>query len=364
MISVMKKTTSSLLFLIALGIAGLQLSSCSKKVETVQAKASDQVFTVQTAKVTTTPMSSDMKVTGTLEGIKEATVQSETQGRVLSIAHTIGDRVGAGAALIIVDNETKSIALQQASAARMAAEASLAKAKIDRDRNVELLKESASTKNQVELSDLQVKSGEAQLQSAVSAENLAKRQLSDATVRAPFAGVIASRFVNQGETVVPGAKVETLIDDSRMKFKMFINELDIASLKVGDKVTIAVDALPNTQTVGTVTNISNKSDQTRSYEVDVEVPNSTHSLKSGMFARAEVQREQTHDAVAVPSEAVMYNGTATQVYLVTSGVAHLLDVKIGASTSSMVEITEGLKPGDDVVVFGQGTIHDNAKVRQ
>jgi membrane fusion protein (multidrug efflux system) len=354
----------SLTLALALVTAAVSLSSCTKKDTTFQVKSSDEVFNVQTTKVATAPMASNLKVTGTLEGIKEATVQSETQGRVLQVVRTIGDRVGAGSPLILVDNEMKSIALQQAVAARMAAEASLEKAKIDQGRNSELLKESAGTKNQVELSDLQVKSAQAQLKGMQSAEKLARRQLADATVKAPFSGVIVNRFVNQGESVTSGAKVETLVDDSRMKFKMFINELDISSLKIGDEVTVSVDALGSSTTLGHVTNISNKADQTRSYEVDVEVPNQTHSLKSGMFARAEIQRGQLHDAVSVPTEAVIYSGTATQVYLVSNGLAHLQNVKIGASTAQMVEITDGVKPGDEVVVFGQGTLHDNAKIRK
>ena len=199
-----------------MGSAGL--SSCAKTSAADTTKAGQEAITVQTTTVQMSPIAATLKVTGSLEGTKEATVQSETQGRILSIVKTIGDRVGAGTPLVRVDDELKAIAVQQATAQRLAAEASLEKAKLDEQRDEDLLKQNAISKNQLELSQLQVKSADASLKGAQSAESFAKRQLADATVKAPFSGVVSNRFVNQGETLAMNTKVETLVDDSRMKF--------------------------------------------------------------------------------------------------------------------------------------------------
>jgi RND family efflux transporter MFP subunit len=361
----MKKITALAFLILFAGSGSAGLSSCSKNAaaDSTQTKTAE-VFTVQTEAVKLAPMAATLSVTGTLEGTKEAIVQSETQGRILAIVRTIGDRVGAGAPLVKVDDELKVIAVHQATAQRLAAEAAFEKAQLDDQRNQELVKDNVITKSQLEMSQLQVKSADAMLKAAQSAESLAKRQLADATVKAPFAGVVSNRFVNQGEMLTPGTKVVTLVDDSRIKFRMFISEIDVVNLKVGSSVVVKVDALSGESYPGKITNISDKADQTHSYEVDVELQNPRHALKSGMFARAEIQRELPRDVPSVPNEAIIYSGTLTQVYVVEDGVAHLRTVKIGATSPQRVEITSGLNAGDQVVTFGQNTIHDNAKIRK
>jgi RND family efflux transporter MFP subunit len=366
LITIMKRITIlTVLIAATLGAGSTSLISCaSKSSADSTAKPTQETVTVQTSTVTLQPIASTLKVTGSLEGTREATVQSETQGRILSVVHTIGDRVSDGTPLVKVDDELKVIAVQQATAQRLSAEATLEKAKLDDQRNQDLFKQNAITKNQVELSQLQVKSAEANLKAAASGESLAKRQLSDATVKAPFGGVVSARFVNQGETLSPGTKVETIVDDSRMKFRMFINELEVVNLKVGDPVTVTVDAISGKTFDGKITNMSDKSDQTRSYEVDVELPNPDHAVKSGMFARAEIQREAAHDVASIPIEGIVYNGTATQAYVVENGVAHLRTIKLGATTQTLAEVIDGLKPGDEVVTFGQNQMHDGVRVRK
>ena len=343
-------------------VAALTLNSCGKSngAET----APSDVFTVKTGSVAMAPVAATMRATGTLEGIREATINSETNGRILSVNVNNGSRVGAGSALVTVDNELKSIAVEQAEAQTLAAEAALEKAKIDLGRSNELSKTGASTKSQTELAELQVKSYQAQLKAASSATSFAKRQLSDATVKAPFAGVVAMRFVNQGELLNSGNKVAMLVDDSKMKLKIGVGELDIPLLKIGDGVRITVDAIPGKTIEGKIITIANKSDAARSYTVEVELPNNDKSLKSGMFARAEIKREVEHDAITAPTAAVINNGSRTQIFVVDEkGIAHLRGIKIGTSNPEQTEILDGLKPGDVVVTFGQSQLKDGAKVK-
>ncbi len=338
------------------------LSSCSKS-GADGAQKTVEVFSVKTTTVQVAPMAATFKATGTLEGIREANVNSETQGRILRVVANNGSRVGQGSTLVVVDNELKAIALQQAEAQKLTAEASLEKAKIDLGRTQELQKSSAATKSQLELADLQVKSAEAMLKAAQSGESLAKRQLADATVKAPFSGVVAMRYVNQGELLNQNTKVATIVDDSKMKLRINIGELDVPLVKIGNKVKVTVDALGGKLIEGRIATISSKADMARAYVVEVEIPNNDKSLKSGMFARAEIQREAAHEVPTVPAEALIVNGERTQVYVADNGIARLKAVKIGASTPERAEITEGLNAGDVVIVFGQSQLVDGAKLK-
>lgn len=359
--SLMKKNLSILsLALLTAVTAGV--SSCGKSdgIETLKT----EVFTVRTSTVEVAPMTATFKATGTIEGIREANVNSETQGRILSVNVSNGSRVGQGSALVTVDNELKAIAREQAQAQRLTAEAALEKAKIDLGRTQELQRSSAVTKSQLELAELQVKSAEATLKAAQSGESFAKRQLSDATVKSPISGVVAMRYVNQGELLSQGTKVATIVDDSRMKLKIGIGEMDIPLIKIGDKVKITVDADPGKEIEGRVVTISSKADMARSYIVEVEIPNNGRSLKSGMFARAEIDRESARIVPTVPAAAIVYNGTRTQVFVVDDkGIAHMKGIKIGTTTPERAEIVEGLNNGETVITFGQAQLRDGAHVK-
>jgi RND family efflux transporter MFP subunit len=349
----------SSLFLLAGSVA---LSSCGKT-DGAEQKTVD-IFTVKTGTVETSAMTATFKATGSLEGIREANVNSETQGRILSVSVGNGSRVGQGSPLVIVDNELKAISLQQAEAQRLTAEAALEKAKIDLSRTQELQKSNAVTKSQVELADLQVKSTEASLKATQSGESLAKRQLADATIKSPFAGVVAMRYVNQGELMSNNTKVATIIDDSKMKLKINVGEMDVPLIKIGDKVKVTVDAVIGKEFEGTISTISSKADMARSYVVEVEIPNYDRSLKSGMFARAEIDRESARNVPTVPAAAIIYNGTRQQVFVVDDkGIAHLRGVKVGTTTAERAEIVEGLSSSEVVVTFGQAQLKDGAKVK-
>ena len=151
----MTNVTKSLFLVSALSLSALGLNSCGDKkpgIPTAQAAESAAPVTVKTAQVEMAPMAASLKVSGSLEGVREAIVSSETQGRIVSTVLNIGSRIGQGAAIVQVDAELKNIGVQQAAAQRLAAEASLEKAQLDHERNEQLFKQNAITKNQLELS--------------------------------------------------------------------------------------------------------------------------------------------------------------------------------------------------------------------
>lgn len=363
----MTNVSKTLLLVSALSLSALGLNSCGDSkpgIPTAKAAEAAAPVTVKTAPVEMTAMAASLKVSGSLEGVREAVVSSETTGRIVSQVLNVGSRIGQGSAIVRVDAELKSIGVQQAAAQRLAAEASFEKAELDHERNEQLFKQNAITKNQLELSALGVKSAQAQLKGAQTAESLAKRQLSDAAIKSPFAGLVSQRFVNQGETVTPGVRIATIIDDSRMKLKVNIGEMEVGYLKTGDRVTVSVDALPGQKFSGRVAAISGKADMARTFSTEIEIENPGKALKSGMFARAEIMREAAREVAAIPANALITNGNTTQVYLVKNGVAHLTAVKAGTATPEHVEILEGVNAGDEVVTFGQSQLKDGSPIRK
>lgn len=354
----MKTIYSKVLLMLTAAAALGTLASCKTSEAEPQ---KEEIFTVKTADVEVAPMTLSLKATGTLEGIREATVMSETQGRIVSVPVANGKRVGTGSALAIVESETKAIALKQAEAASLTAEAAFEKARIDLKRTKELFAQNAATRSQLEIAELGVKSAEAQLKAAQSGESLARKQLADAWVKAPFAGIVAMKYVNQGELLSPGTKVATVVDDAKMKLKIGVGELDVPLINTGDVVTVRVDALAK-ELEGRIATIASKADMARSYMVEVELPNPNHELKSGMFARAEIRRDASREVPTVPAEAIITTGQRSQVFVAEGSVAKLKAVKLGLSDRSKVEITEGVNVGDKVITFGQNQLKDGVKI--
>jgi membrane fusion protein, multidrug efflux system len=140
--------------------------------------------------------------------------------------------------------------------------------------------------------------------------------------------------------------------------------MEIGYLKTGDRVNVTVDALPGQKFAGRIAAISGKADMARTFSTEIEIENPGKALKSGMFARAEISREASHEVPTVPADAIMTNGDKTQVYIVRGGTANLTAVKAGTATPERVEILEGVKAGDEVVTFGQSQLKDGGKVRK
>jgi HlyD family secretion protein len=200
---------------------------------------------------------------------------------------------------------------------------------------------------------------------AQSAVKQAERDLARATLTAPFDGTIARVELNIGEKPGQNAFI-TIADLSSFHVDVPVDELDVAQLKVGQPVKIALDALPDRELTGQVTNIeplATKSDKgTNTYTVQVTIDSSDAAVRPGMTASAQIITQQKGGVVLVPRRAVLSeNGKS---YVLIPSPAGRPDPKTGAppserrevttglSNSEVIEITSGLKPGEKVLVQG------------
>lgn len=202
---------------------------------------------------------------------------------------------------------------------------------------------------------------EAAVVRAEAAVNQAQRDLARATLTAPFAATIARVDLRVGEQA-SGDGVIVVADLSSFHVDVPVDELDVAQIEVGQPVRMTLDALPDDEITGTVTNISplaDKSEQgTTTYEVTVTLDQTEAPVRAGMTAAVQIVTEQKEHAVLVPRRAVLTEGGASYVRIPTEGQptpegepAHQRrEVQIGLSNAEYVEITSGLQPGDQVLV--------------
>jgi len=169
-------------------------------------------------------------------------------------------------------------------------------------------------------------------------------------LRAPRSGEIVEKNVIEGQAVQAGMNLFLIADRSELWVDVAIFEQDAAAVRVGTPAAILVDALPGRTFRGRVTFIYRQLDEkTRTLTGRVEVANSAGALRPGMYATAELARVGRR-VVSVPLTAVLPTGTKDLVF-VNRGDGRFVprEVRVGARSDSLIEIVEGLKPGDEVV---------------
>ena len=189
-------------------------------------------------------------------------------------------------------------------------------------------------------------------------------RLQNTQIVAPFSGEIVRRNVDSGALVSPSTPLVTLVHVETLKVLANVLEKDISLVKVGMKVKVLTEAYPDKPFEGTIVRINEALDlATRTLQAEINVPNPGRLLKPGMFARIEVVLKEKPDALAVPREAVLKEEGKPFVFTVEGNQAIRKPVVTGIEQERLIEIVEGVKDGDKVVVRGQESLRDLSTIR-
>ncbi len=186
-------------------------------------------------------------------------------------------------------------------------------------------------------------------------------EFSQAEVKSPMAGVVVKTFLDMGAVVSPQTPIAQVVSTGRVKAVVNVVEKDIGKVRRGQPAVVRVDAY-NQDFPGTVTNISPvENPQNRSVEVEITVPNPGGKLKPGMYARSEI-RAGKHDGLAIPVSSVNRREDKSYVMVVGSDAAHEREITLGQDLGELIEVTSGLKEGEQVVTAGAYGLKDGDKV--
>ncbi len=362
----MSKATKITILMSAVFCFMLSFASC------LQEKAEDKT-TIETVPVTTTEVArKDLKrslhLTGDIEPWKKVGVVPNISGKVTRIYVQEGDQVREGQLLAELDTEALRLQLEQAKAAVAVAKANYEDAKRNKERMDILLKENAISEQQHEKIRLALEAAQTQLKQAEEALNLVQYQLDVSMMRAPFPGLITGKYINEGETINPmmpgGPGVVMLMDISSVKIRVNIPERNFREIQSGLKTFVRVDAYPDEVFEGEVFIINPSANPvTRSFEVQVKVPNPQSKLKAGMFARVEIVVEEKAGVLAVPTDAILEEDDKNYIFVVADDSrASKRQVKTGLQEKDLVEIISGLKLGEKIVLVGKEMLDDGSSI--
>lgn len=288
----------------------------------------------------------DLVLPGEVEGSKIALLAAPAGGYVERVMADVGDRVKSGQGLAWVNKAALEVRLQQA-------QIQLAQATSDLEAVERAGKSVAKTRRDA---------ARFTKQSAEAAVELASIDAKRATVRAPFAGVVAERRVEQGEVLPPGGAVMRLVRLDPIRVNLSVSDRDVVNIEKGMAVKVTTDATPGVFD-GKVERVApGASMNTRTFEVLIEVDNKDNVLRPGMIATVRADVPVQGEGIAIPQYVLVTRLDGNGVFVEEDGLARWRDVKLGGIVRGQVLIASGVKAGDRVVVTGHRELADGDKL--
>lgn len=309
----------------------------------------DRPVPVKTVRLETVPFVERIEVTGTVEPWRDYALATEFGGAVREVAFDRGDRVVEGQVLARIGDDLAAALLAQARADLMASEANFRKVRALADRDAVPEQDRVAATARRDRDRALVEQAELRLERSV--------------VRAPADGIVVRREVDPGEVVPPGAEVAEIHEVDRMKVVAAVPDTEIGRVETGAAARIRVDARPGEPLDGRVRLVAPAADaDTRTFDVEVEVPGGFGALRPGMVVRVRLARRTLDRAVVVPQDALVVGVDGTGAFVVEDGRAVRREVVVGGSQDGRTLIREGLAPGDALVVEGQRDLADGQRV--
>lgn len=292
-------------------------------------------------------LSVERTYSASLEGQEQANIVPKISERVAKVHVQVGATVPAERLIVSLDKSGASSQFYQAEAAFRNAEKSL-------ERMKSLYAEGAVS--------LQTLDGVQTQYDVAKANYVAARGVVELTT--PIGGVVTAVNVNIGDLTAPGVPLATVARIDRMKAIFNLNESDVASLAIGQKVAITSEARPDLTVQGTITQISRSADvRSRSFEVKAMFANTADRwFRPGMFARIRTRIASGAGVLIVPNVAIQTDGVTSTVFVVNNGRAYKRVIETGMTDGERTVVLKGLSPGDTVATSGNSNVRDSSFV--
>jgi membrane fusion protein (multidrug efflux system) len=302
---------------------------------------------------------STLGLIGTAAAIQGVTVSADLPGTVEKINFESGKEVRAGDVLVELDT-------RQERAQLAAAEADRDLARINYDRQQQLVNQGVVARNEYDNANAQQKSTEAKVGEI-------KATIERKTIKAPFSGILGIRQVNLGQYLAAGQAIVSLQSLNPIYVNFGVPQQDATHVQIGRTLRVTSDNLPGAQFSGRVTAIDSVvNETTRNIQVQATLANPKERLRPGMFVQVDVGVGANRDVIALPASAITYAPYGDSVFVVTDmkdpktgkayrGVRQQF-VKLEGSRGDQVAVVSGLNPGEEVVSSGGFKLRNGAAV--
>lgn len=316
--------------------------------------------------------------TGTLESQTQVKISTKISSRISDVLVDQGHRVSAGQLLVRLDSEELEQQVAIASANKEAAEAFIKRLQTDKnralaifqqakksyDRVIALASSNALSQDDVDKAtehlsvsssgvsraDAAIAEGRKKLVAASQNLKYHQAKLSDCEIRAPFDGLITKRVRENGDVVVPGSSILTLISTKNLWVRCWIDETEIGKLKPGQMATVILRSYPHLGLPGKVVRLGNESDrETHEFLVDIQIEKVPENWAIGQRAEAYIQTQKKDSALTISSKEIQVSNKEQGVFVVSRQRAEWRPIKIGIYDNENIEVVSGLNESDRIV---------------
>jgi HlyD family secretion protein len=371
----------------------------------------EPITPVQVEKAKLRTVTQMVTATGKVQPEVQVKISPEVSGEIVALPVKEGQRVKRGDVLLKIKPDVYMALRDQYAAGLLQSKATLSKTEPEFRRIETLFKKGLASESEFDIARAAYESAKANLAQATASLNQANENLRKTTMVSPMDGTVSQLNSELGERVLgtvqfQGTDVMTIADLSRMEARVDVSENDVITVSIGDTARIAVDAFPDKKVNAVVYEIANTAksrgagtqEEVTNFEVKMRIVDKSIQLRPGMSMTADVETETRKDVLTVPIQSVTTrmpkmevkqgetdgqrgsvvatNQTLRQrreekvkeiVFVVDNGVAKAVTVKRGINDDTYVEITDGLKPDQEVVSGTYKAINreleDGAKVR-
>lgn len=373
--------------LLTLSLVAATLVACKEK--------QDGPTPLPTAAVTRADINVRVQATGTVEPISPVPVESRAQGMVTKMNVDVGSVVKAGDVIALVDPRDVQNTFNQAMADDLVARATVNQQQVEMSREDSLLARHVITTAEHDSARSNYSDAQSQLVSSRANLDLARQSLEDATVKAPIGGTVISRPITQGQIITSalsasgGTVLMTIADLGRVRMRVFVDEVEMANVRVGQSASAKVDAFPDHPFPGVIEKIEPQATVTQGvtfFPVLVSVDNKDGLLFNGMNGEVTIHATDLPKALQVPIDAIRPTNELAPVsrmfgipidtlnnvlrrdllagegttgipgrYVVVAlpdGTYEMRLVKVGPTDLRVQQVLSGVKEGEHVVVLG------------
>jgi RND family efflux transporter MFP subunit len=330
--------------------------------------------------------------TGILEARVRATISPKISGRIAQVLVDQGDKVIKGQKLVLLDDEDwrqqveiakaeLSVAhagVEKAVSGIKSAEATEKEAKTSYARISELAPSGAVSVDALEKSRQQMEVAQAELNRAqtakIEAEKLvikaeaslqfSQAQLAYTVICAPFDGLIVKRYRDPGDIVIPGSMILDMISLDQLWISAWVDETMLGSLKIGQPAKIIFRSAPEVELPGKVARISPQADsETREVLVDVTIDQMPDIWAVGQRAEVYIETARKENVFVIPQRVVVWRQQQPGVFVIDNGRTYWRKIVTGIEGKENVEVAEGLRPGQVVLIPGSQLPRDGRAVK-
>jgi membrane fusion protein (multidrug efflux system) len=336
---------------LALCLGALLVSGCNKK--SGGGPAGGFAMQVIAVEVRRQPVTESLSLVGSIAANEMVEIKSETDGTVQDIPFTEGQPVEKGQLLIQLDETKLAAALAEA-------ESNFKLSQANFERSKQLFRDKLISQQEYDQAAATFDVNRATL-------DYRKRELKDARIYAPFAGIIGARNISPGQVIAKNTVLSWLVDLDPVKVELNVPERFLGQVSVGQTLDLKVAAYPTNRFQGKVYFVAPSVDSNmRTTLVKAEIANPDHRLKPGMFANLDLAVQVRENAIVIPEVALsqILDGNRAMVFTVGSNsMAQLKPVQLGLRQAGKVEIVSGLEAGEKVIVEGIQKIGPGSPVK-